>query len=104
MTRGMTSYRRFVAEPAVSTHAGNLGTSAERLAHEDALSGSARLARTIRRAGLTIAPPRVRPLLTFEEQLAMVEAGKARVVDKPDIRPKAPEMTLGGVADWGAFG
>lgn len=103
MSRRMASYRRFIAEPAVATHAGNLGTLAERAAEEDAAGGSQRLAEMLRYAGLTFEKPRQKPKLTFEEQLALVESGKARVVEKLDLRTVMPDMTLGGVADWDAF-
>lgn len=38
--------------------------------------------------------PRLR---SFEEQLAAIERGEARAVDKPVLRPADPDMTLGGV-------
>jgi hypothetical protein len=50
-----------------------------------------------------IAPLRSRPRLTFQEQLALVEAGKAQVVPKLTIHRRDPEMTLGGVTDWGSM-
>jgi hypothetical protein len=37
-----------------------------------------------------------RPPLSFEEQLALVESGKGKVVDKIDIRPALPDRTLAG--------
>lgn len=48
-------------------------------------------------------PPRRRAPLSFEEQLALVRAGKARVVLNLPIRSRVPDVTLGGVTDWGSM-
>lgn len=66
---------------------------------DHAEQGSRRLAAMIELSGLcpeTVAP-RTR---TFEEQLALVEAGRARVVAKPALRI-ADDRTLAGVSsEW----
>jgi hypothetical protein len=52
---------------------------------------------TPRSAGPSPLPRKIERLpLSFEEQLALVESGKGKVVDKIDTRPVLPDRTLGG--------
>jgi hypothetical protein len=89
-------YRRLDTTNYVPNRAGNLGVAAEREAEEAARTGSALLASTLARLGLR-PEQNERRRLTFEEQLALVEQGRARVVAKPDLRA-ADERTLAGVS------
>ena len=66
---------------------------------EQARHASFQLANALMLTGLSpdSAEPRAR---TFEEQLALVESGRARVVPKPKLRP-TEERTLAGVSsEW----
>lgn len=52
-------------------------------------------------ASSRLAPESTEPRrLTFAEQLALVESGKARVIPVIPIRKMDPEFTLGGVQPW----
>ena len=61
-----------------------------------ARSGSTMLAREIGKLGAPEDVPE-RPALTFAEQLELVAAGKARVVEVRPIRKPDPDFTIGGV-------
>ncbi len=89
-------YRRLDTTNYVPNRAGNLGIQAMLAAEEEARNGSALLASTLSKLGLE--PEQCeRRKLTFEEQLALVEQGRARVVAKPDLRIHE-ERTLAGVS------
>jgi hypothetical protein len=92
------AHRHWKAEPSLSgNNKGNLGTLAEREAEEKAAAGSASLAATIL---LTIGceTPDERAPLSFEQQLALVEAGRARITTVPRIPSRAYEGGVGSAA------
>ena len=97
MTRSVTRYRfvQFEAHP-------NTASWVDHATRDDAEIGSALLAATIERAGLKLPPSPERRRLTFEEQLAAVEQGKARIVEALRVANE-PEYTLAGVTPWGSF-
>ena len=61
-----------------------------------AINGSVMLAREIGKLGPPEDVPE-RPALTHAEQLELVAAGKARVVEVRPIRKPDPDFTIGGV-------
>jgi hypothetical protein len=91
------AHRHWKAEPHVCPNHGNLGTLAEREAEEKAAAGSASLAAAIL---LTVGceTPCERARLSFEQQLALVESGKARVLPVPRIPSRAYEGGVGSAA------
>jgi hypothetical protein len=92
------AYRLWKAEPSLSgNNKGNLGTLAESEAQEKAAAGSASLAAAIL---LTVGceTPDERAPLSFEQQIALVEAGKARIVPVPRIPSRAYEGGVGSAA------
>jgi hypothetical protein len=91
-------HRQWKAQPSLSgNNKGNLGTLAEREAEEKAAAGSASLAAAIL---LTVGceVPDERAPLSFEQQLALVEAGKAHVVPVPRVPSRAYEGGVGSAA------
>lgn len=71
-------------------------------AYEDAQTGSNALAREcdkLRQRGLVDEAPPTRQPLSFDEQLALVASGRARIVEFSPIRMPAPDRTLGGVSE-----
>ena len=91
----ISPYRQYKAEPAVSSPRVNCGTWAERAAEENAERGSFLLAEKII-ATVGCEPCTERPARTFEEQLARVLAGQARVVVKIPLTPRGYERSLIG--------
>jgi hypothetical protein len=89
-------YRRLDTTNYVPDRAGNLGVQAQKQAEEAAKSGSEMLVAALWRTGIK-PEERERRKLTFEEQLALVEQGRARVVAKPDLRIH-DERTLAGIS------
>jgi hypothetical protein len=89
--RGTTNHHYYKSDvidaPALSQ------SSAARIDAED---GSARLLSRLHLAGQIHKPVEPRKL-SFEEQLALVAEGKARVVEMPPLTPADPGYTLGGV-------
>lgn len=95
--------RTRAADEARARHkVGNLGTLAMELERDHATLASRQLAAAIRLTGHA-EPVVERPPLSFEEKLALVLAGKARVVPKIVLRQAEPSYTLAGVADWAAL-
>src|SRR5690348_12944988 len=92
-----TPYRHYKAEPAICENHGNLGTYAEREWESKAEAGSAGLAAAIMlTVGCETAPER--RSLSFEEQIRLVETGRARVVRKVAVPVRGYEGGCGSAA------